>query len=73
MLIMTVPSAWADGLLRLLAFLRIVSLQEIEDHKATYTIQKTLEILQAAGFKKENLVSGYFEAYMNLWFAARKS
>jgi SAM-dependent methyltransferase len=46
MLIMTVPSAWADGLLRLLAFLRIVSLQEIEDHKA---------------------------AYMNLWFAARKS
>jgi SAM-dependent methyltransferase len=73
MLIMTLPSAWTDGLLRMLAFLHLVSSQEIEDHKATYTIPKTLALLQAAGFKQEHLSAGRFEACMNLWFAAKKN
>jgi len=72
MLIMTLPAAWTDGLLRSLAFLRLVSAHEIDDHKATYTIPATVALLLAAGFKKEDLRAGHFEACMNLWFAAKK-
>jgi hypothetical protein len=45
---------------------------EIEDHKDTYSPQKITRILEDCGFRKENITSGYFELFMNIWVQARK-
>jgi SAM-dependent methyltransferase len=67
MFIMTTPASWTDGLLRLMAKFRLVSPVEIEEHKDTYTPQKIVSILLAAGFTEDNIRSGYFEFFMNIW------
>jgi len=67
MFIMTTPASWTDGLLRLMAKLRLVSPVEIEEHKDTYTAQKIASILRSAGFTEDNIRSGYFELFMNIW------
>ncbi len=70
--IMTTPASWTDRLLRLLAKLGLVSSEEVEDHKAAYTRSKVADILGDV-FGSENIRTGYFEAFMNMWAVARKS
>jgi SAM-dependent methyltransferase len=65
--IITTPASWTDGLLRLMAKLRLVSPVEIEEHKDTYTAQKIASIFERAGFPKELINYGYFECFMNIW------
>jgi SAM-dependent methyltransferase len=67
MFIMTTPTSWTDGLLRLMAKFRLVSPVEIEEHKDIYTPQKIASILESAGFKREHTSTGYFELFMNIW------
>jgi len=67
MFIMTTPASWTDGLLRLMAKLRLVSPVEIGEHKDTYTAQKIVSMLEKAGFPKELINYGYFECFINIW------
>jgi hypothetical protein len=69
---MTTPAGWTGGLLRLMARLKLVSAEEIRDHKDTYAPEKITRILESSGFKRENIESGYFEFFMNIWVKARK-
>lgn len=71
--IMTTPAGWTDPLLRLLARLNIVSAEEIDDHKDTYTQKKVINILSANGFPAGKIQTGTFEMFMNIWACAVKS
>jgi SAM-dependent methyltransferase len=72
MLVMTTPAAWTDGLLRLMAAMRLVSSVEIEEHKDTYTPGKLVRLLGEAGFKRNGIRTGYFEIFMNICATAEK-
>ena len=69
-LFLTTPAAWTDPLLRTLASLRLISREEIDDHKNVFTQQKLKNILADAGFN--DIQSGTFECMMNLWGLAHK-
>lgn len=70
--ILTTPSPWADGPLKLMAKLRLVSSLEIEDHKEKYRCSRIISLLVGAGFTKEKLQVGYFELFMNIWSVAQR-
>ena len=72
MYIITTPTVWADGLLRVMARLRLVSPAEIEEHKDYYSPLRISSMLQKADFGRETLRFGYFEMFMNTWIAAKK-
>ena len=68
--ILTVPAAWTDSLLRFMAGLNLVSREEIDEHKDTYSRGKIIRLLTEAGFGEGNIQCGYFEAYLNIWVSA---
>lgn len=70
--ILTTPAWWTDGLLRLMARLRLVSAAEIEEHKDRYFPGKISSILQQGGFAAKDIRTGYFELGMNIWATAIK-
>jgi SAM-dependent methyltransferase len=70
--LLTTPARWTDRLLRQMSRLRLVSPDEIDDHKDTYDHDKIVAALTKAQFKKTNITCGYFELFMNLWTAAKK-
>lgn len=70
--ILTTPAAWTDRLLKILAKLKLVSKEEIEEHKDTYNHRKIIGLLKGAGFDAGKIQCGYFEAYLNLWVKAGK-
>ena len=70
--VMTTPAAWTGGILTLMARLRLVSSEEIEEHKDAYSRAQILSVLERAGFRPERTRSGYFEVFMNTWVAADK-
>ena len=71
-IILTTPAAWSDRLLRTMAKFKMVSAVEIEDHKDTYTKNKLKNMLAASGYAKNNIQSGYFECFANIWIMAQK-
>jgi ubiquinone/menaquinone biosynthesis C-methylase UbiE len=68
----TTPVWWADSILRNMARLRLVSSEEIEEHKTFFTRDKLHSVIEGGGFLKENITTGSFEVGMNLWFVAQK-
>lgn len=70
--IITTPAPWSHGLLRVMARLSLVSLPEIEEHKACYSAGAISTLLMTGGFLDENIRFGYFELGMNLWLTATK-
>jgi ubiquinone/menaquinone biosynthesis C-methylase UbiE len=64
-LILTVPSIWAQPVLEFLAYkLKLVSKDEIQDHKRYYTHDKLKEVLVVnTGFQK--FTHRYFQCWMN--------
>ncbi len=70
--IITTPTAWTDGLLNLMAKLKLVSTVEIDDHKDIYKYTKILSLLEEAGFSKEKMACGYFEVFINIWVTVTK-
>jgi 2-polyprenyl-3-methyl-5-hydroxy-6-metoxy-1,4-benzoquinol methylase len=71
-LIVTTPAAWTDGLLHLLAKLKMVSSEEIHEHAFAYTLPTLACCLGQAGFDLNKLQCGYFELRMNLWAVGGK-
>jgi ubiquinone/menaquinone biosynthesis C-methylase UbiE len=67
MYVMTTPAVWTDIVLRSMARLRLVSPEEIEEHKGAYSRSSISATLQKAGFSNKNIKSGYFEMFMNTW------
>ena len=71
-LIITTPAHWTNGLLYIMSKLKLVSKEEIEEHKFTYTLPLIGWFFGKAGFSLNNVKFGYFELYMNLWGLAQK-
>ncbi len=65
--ILTTPCPWTDKLLRFMAALRLVSPEEIKDHKVTYHLRSIAQHLEQAGFETGKLNMGYFEMRLNSW------
>lgn len=72
LLILTTPFGWTDELLRTMVKLKIASSGKINEQKDIYIPSKICSILQKAVFNDENINSGYFELFMNLWIKIGK-
>jgi SAM-dependent methyltransferase len=70
--VMTTPAQWTDGLLKLLAGLGMVSHEELDEHKRSYRRPDIRSILMNAGFGRDHVRVGFFEAGMNIWATAVK-
>jgi SAM-dependent methyltransferase len=71
--ILTVPAGWTDPILKTLARLRLISPDEIFDHKDTYNRGDVKKIIQLSGFSEDLIEIGLFEMGMNIWARAKKS
>lgn len=69
---MTTPAPWADGLLRFLAKMKLISSVEIDDHKDAYNIKDVKQRLSNSGFETPKISAGYFEMTLNIWILAVK-
>lgn len=66
-LILTTPPPRTNGLLKVLAKLRIVSPEEIDEHERAYTSGDLRGLLAASPFDERSVEIGTFELGMNLW------
>jgi SAM-dependent methyltransferase len=71
-IIITTPSSWSDNLLHLMARIRLVSAEEINEHVYAYTLPLLGWYFGSAGFDMSKLRFGYFEMRLNMWATARK-
>lgn len=72
-LLITTPSLQSQKLLEFMAnYLKIISHQEISDHKRYYTSRTLFQELVLAGFNKNNIQIKYFEFGLNLFAEAIK-
>jgi SAM-dependent methyltransferase len=70
--ILTTPAAWSDHLLHLMAHLRLVSAEEIDEHAYAYTLPLIGWYFGQSGFLMKNVKFGYFELGLNMWATATK-
>ncbi|MBO0728073.1 MAG: class I SAM-dependent methyltransferase [Acidimicrobiaceae bacterium] len=70
--VITTPAAWTGWLLALMSQLRLVSRDEIDEHKGSYGHRDIRAVLQGAGFASEGIRTGYFEAFANNWAVATR-
>ena len=70
--ILTTPAAWSDGLLKLMARLNLVSIEEIHEHTYAYTLPLLGWYFGQAGFEMTKTKFGYFELRLNMWATAQK-
>lgn len=71
-LILTTPANWTKGVLSTMAFLNLVSKEEIQEHVFAYTLPLLGWYFGTAGLQMENIRLGYFEFFMNLGCPAKK-
>ena len=69
-LIITIPSPRTDKLLKIMSLLKLISKDEIQEHKGYYTHLIISSYLKNAGFS--NFKLGYFEFFLNSWVCAEK-
>jgi len=72
LLIITTPSHWTGFILNGMSLLRLISRQEVKDHKELYASDDIMKALQLGGFAPGNMQQGCFEFYMNTWIMAIK-
>lgn len=72
LLIITTPSHWTGFILNGMSLLRLISRQEVKDHKELYSSDDIMKALQLGGFAPGNMEQGCFEFYMNTWVMAIK-
>tara|TARA_B100001971_G_C18160969_1_gene521341 strand:- start:559 stop:1155 length:597 start_codon:yes stop_codon:yes gene_type:complete len=65
--ILTVPSPWTEELLRVMAVLRLVSRDEIREHKCVYSHRDIIDYLLRCEFERDKMKLGYFEMFLNIW------
>jgi SAM-dependent methyltransferase len=72
LVVLTTPAAWSDGLLKVMARLRLVSAEEIKEHAYAYTLPLLGWYFGQAGFAMSKTQFGYFEFMLNMWATAQK-
>ena len=72
MLIVTTPAAWSDGLLHVMANLRLVSKEEIKEHQYAYTLPLLGWYFGMANFEMNRMRFGFFECGLNMWATAKR-
>lgn len=72
MYVMTTPASWSDGLLKIMARLRLVSADEIDEHEDAYTHGQIASVFQQTDFSESQIKLGYFEMFLNMWATASK-
>jgi ubiquinone/menaquinone biosynthesis C-methylase UbiE len=72
LLVITTPAPWSDKLLHNMAKVRLISSEEIHEHKHNYNKNQIEKLLLGVGFQRKNVKSGYFEFGFNMWFTAKK-
>ncbi|MGD0016777.1 MAG: methyltransferase domain-containing protein [Verrucomicrobiia bacterium] len=70
--IITTPAAWSDGLLHVMAHLRLVSEEEISEHQYAYTLPLLGWYFGMADFPMTKTRFGYFEFGLNMWAMAER-
>jgi len=70
--VMTTPARWAEGILKAMTNLGLVSSEELNEHKATYRPAEIQSLVADAGFDSTRIRQGTFELGMNLWAVAQK-
>lgn len=68
--VLTTPAAWTGWLLGLMSRLRLVSRDEIDEHQGSYGHLEIRALIEAGGFRREAIRTGYFEAFANNWAVA---
>jgi SAM-dependent methyltransferase len=71
--LLTTPASWTGGILTTLVMLRLVSGEEIDEHKDAYSRRQVADVLCRAGFDPTRIRAGSFELGLNLWAAAEKT
>ena len=66
----TTPHALADGLLRLLSRLGLVSREEIDEHRSIFGRRAIRRLLVDAGFRESSVAVGGFQGGLNIWMTA---
>jgi len=70
--VLTTPAPWAAPILWILSRLRLVSRDEVKEHKQTHTRKTIMEVLFQGGFSPKSVTMGSFECGMNFWAQATK-
>ncbi len=70
--VLTTPSSWADPVLKMMARVKLVSAEEIDEHAYAYTLPLLGWYFGQAGFAMDKVRFGYFEAMMNMWAVAER-
>ncbi len=70
--IMTTPAGWTEQLLRFLSAVKLLSSQEVDEHKDAYSPVSIARILTDAGFSRDAMRIGYFELGMNIFVRVAK-
>ncbi|MEO0291855.1 MAG: methyltransferase domain-containing protein, partial [candidate division WOR-3 bacterium] len=71
-LILSTPNFWTDFILKFLSNLKILSYEEIKEHKKLFSKKKLIELLIKGGFERKKIKSGFFEFGLNIWIRAEK-
>jgi SAM-dependent methyltransferase len=71
--VMTTPARWTESILKFMSSLKLVSHEEIGEHKAQYSAGEVVSVLGEAGFERSSIRHGTFELGMNVWAVARKA
>jgi SAM-dependent methyltransferase len=71
--VMTTPADWTAGILKALSRIRLVSGDEVDEHRDQYSPREIRDLLQRGGFESGTLQIGSFELGMNLWAKALRS
>ena len=71
--VMTTPVKWTQGILKVMSSVRLVSHEEIDEHKAQYSGGEIVSLLLETGFDRSYIRHGTFELGMNVWAVAQKT
>lgn len=64
-IIITTPAFWTGHILNLFSKLKLISEEEVGEHKKLYGKEEIVDILKKAGFN--DVKAGYFEMGLNVW------
>ncbi|HZQ50263.1 MAG TPA: class I SAM-dependent methyltransferase [Candidatus Dormibacteraeota bacterium] len=73
MFVMTTPAGWTDRLLKAMGRFGLVSREEVDEHRGTYSHAQIVAVAESAGFDRALIRYGSFEAGLNLWLTARRT
>jgi SAM-dependent methyltransferase len=70
--VMTTPLRWTEGILKVMSRMKLVSSEEVDEHKAQYSGAQIIPLMVEAGFDPSLIRHGTFELGVNLWATAQK-